>query len=142
MQGKQLYFWTDLFFKLCLCCSYISQWKSICSGVCSGKLSQGHLLSFLCLNLCRYVLNFPCPVMNWVVKKLLSKYCVHFCRSIIVGKNFFVWHPFSDVQSLTKSPPAVFKGFYTLNFNGFWWNFFWMKGMLGPTFDLNGMILL
>ncbi len=23
------------------------------------------------------------------------------------------------VQSLTKSPPAVFKGFYTLNFNGF-----------------------
>jgi hypothetical protein len=46
------------------------------------------------------------------------------------------------VQSLTKSPPAVFKGFYTLNLNGFWWNFFWMKGTLEPTFDLNGMTLL
>ncbi len=27
--------------------------------------------------------------------------------------------PGYHVQSLTKSPPAVFKGFYILNFNGF-----------------------
>jgi hypothetical protein len=100
VQGKEPYFSTDLFFKSCLCCSYTSQWNRICHGFCLEKLSQKHLLSFLNLNLCMYVLNVPCPVMNWVVYKLLVQYCVHFCRSIIVGKNVFVWHPFSDVLHL------------------------------------------
>ncbi len=69
---------------------------------------------------------------------------VTYTVELILMSSFqkYIHFPILDVQSLTKSPPAVFKGFYTLNFNGFWWNFFWMKGMLGPTFDQNGMILL
>ncbi len=47
------------------------------------------------------------------------------------NENFFI--NFFWVQSLTKVSHSVFERFIVVKINGFWWNFFWINYMLGPT---------
>ncbi len=62
----------------------------------------------------KYMMNY-CPTKE-------SSYLVNVDANKLNGDvchlSYLIKH-LNGVQSLTKSPPAVFKGFYTLNFNGF-----------------------
>jgi hypothetical protein len=84
-----------LFLRTCLCFLNSSHSHSKRSAV-YGLFLQRHVGSSIILNLCRYDLNFPCPVT--IVDKFM-----HICSlldnlSFTVGKNVFVNSPLVEAS--------------------------------------------